>query len=129
MAISGMGIWMIDNDLKFPETEEELMDAIANIYLSAGTPVGNIANQKRKGYEYDIPIIAGVGAATEISMKVLENEPLEWRDFEDGLALAGVPITAINRIKKANDTGDPFELLGISQDTEDDLDLGIRFYD
>jgi len=112
MVISGMGIWAIDNG-RFPEDEEDVLDAILDLTLSAGTPIGSAANQKRKGYEYDIPIVEGVGSGLDIAGKALSGEDIKWYDATEALALAGVPVTFINNVRRSVDSGNPLDLSGV----------------
>jgi len=105
-AISGTGIWIIDNG-RLPEDNEDLVEIFRDTSLSAGTPVGSFTLQNLKGYDYSLPIFEAGKEALDLRKKIInwnegiEKSKLEWRDAETILAASGVPIQAIKRAEDA----------------------------
>ena len=108
--LSGVGIWSATNG-KLPETEEEIKDMLASTFFNASGPVGGVAGQVSKGYDYEVPAAAAITQTVQTAGKLASGDDIEFRDIDSiAASVIGIPVTGTRRHLRAIEKGDPSAL-------------------
>ena len=108
--LSGMGIWAATNG-KLPESEDELKDMLTSTFFNASGPLGGVASQVSKGYDYELPAAAAIEQTVATIGKAASGEEIGFRDIDSiAASVIGLPVTGYRRHMKALDQEDPSAL-------------------
>ena len=105
-----LGIWSATNG-KLPETEEGIKDMLASTFFNASGPVGGVAGQVSKGYDYEVPAAAAITQTVQTAGKLASGDDIEFRDIDSiAASVIGIPVTGARRHLRAIEKGDPSAL-------------------